>query len=150
MENSKELEMLTAKMGNVSAPQFPGQMRNDRAIDINAVRSIIRREKKSKGFKFGITQGTLQHNINLSGTARMLLGFMMYWTEQGQELNVTMKINNEVVIDQVNEIFFDQNNNSGLGYEYFFYPRPLSGQDNIILETVSTAVGDLYVHVFYI
>jgi hypothetical protein len=133
------------EMNMINAPQFPGQQLGKKSIE--QVRSIIKRQKRLKGFQFNAPVGTSQYNIDLSGTARILLGIAMYGKVNSEAITGTccipftqiaqcqLKVNNEIVIDQLDPNFlsFGFNNN-----EYYYIPRPLSGTDTITLTFVNT------------
>jgi hypothetical protein len=140
MDNFKE------EMGFLNAPQFPGQQVNKGAT-IDAIRSMIKRQKRLKGYDFSCPVGTSTFDLNLSGTARILLGIALYGrtfdAETGEYLKteccttftnietVQFTVNNEIVIDTLDPNFlsFGFNNN-----EYYYIPRPLSGTDILTLK----------------
>lgn len=134
----------------VRTPQFPGVKPN---MTIEQVRAIIRRQKRSRGFRFGVVAGgnaANVFNIPLSGTARVFLGFAVLFDEEvaaSVPLDMTITINNEIVIDAVPPGFF---NPAFMDDEYYFFPRPLSGQDTIVLQVNGTAALDFLVIVYYI
>lgn len=124
----------------MNTPQFPGQQLG---ATIEQVRTLIKKQKRMKGFKFAAPVGTSSMKLDLSGNARMLIGFAMYAKPKALDtigeffspaitfLNVeqvTLKVNNEIIVDQVDPNFLSfglQND------EYYFLPRPLSGTDDI-------------------
>lgn len=97
-----------------------------------AVKQYIKRQKRCKGEAFTIAAGDnpgLQ--VQLPGTARVWLGFVIRVTDLGNaDLtgNLSLVINNEVVID---DVFVDFYGSDFTDEEYFFMPRPLSGQDDV-------------------
>jgi len=151
MIQDQELKILSGakrdKNGVVKTPQFMGVRPG---MTIEQVRSVIRRQKRAKGFRFGIAAGSNEFDIQLSGTARVFLGFSLLFDEADplivpDDINIT--INNEIVIDQVPPGFF---NPAFMDDEYYFFPRPLSGQDTITLNVNGTGDIDLLVIVYYI
>ncbi len=134
------------EMNAINAPNFPGQQLGNDSIE--KVRALIKRQKRIKGFSFTQPVGSSSFNIDLSGTARILLGLAVYGTGVSEEVarpscclpftqisSLQFKVNNEIVIDQLdpNFISFALNNN-----EYYYLPRPLSGTDEITLTFTNT------------
>lgn len=125
MDNFKE------EMNFINTPQFPGQQMGDRSIE--QIRGIIKRQKRLKGYSFQVPDGASSFDLDLSGTARILLGIALVNAKAavfGQITSVQFKINNEIVIDQVSPnfltLFFNNN-------EYYYIPRPLSGRDQLTI-----------------
>lgn len=133
------------EMNALNAPNFPGQQLGP--ITIDKVRALIKRQKRLRGYSFTAPVGSSSFNLDLSGSARILLGIAIYATPQREELTerccinfsqittLQFKVNNEIVIDQLdpNFISFGFNNN-----EYYYIPRPLSGTDQITLSFNNT------------
>lgn len=138
MDNFKE------EMGFINAPQFPGQQVNKNA-SIEQIRGMIKRQKRLKGYNFSCPVGTSTFDLQLSGTARILLGVVMYGRlyVEGTEVvteccksfsnieTVQFTVNNEIVLDSLdpNFISFGLMTN-----EYYYIPRPLSGTDTLTLK----------------
>jgi hypothetical protein len=134
------------EMGMIGQRQFPGQQMG---ASIEQVRSLIKRQKRLKGYSFNVPQGTSSFNLDLSGTARILLGIAIYGkVTQGEVPRIAsccipftqieslqFQVNNEIVIDQLDPNFlsFGFNNN-----EYYYIPRPLSGTDELTLKFTNT------------
>jgi len=124
----------------LNAPQFPGQQVKGMSID--QIRTLIKKQRRIKGYSFTVPSGQSTQNIQLSGTARILLGIAMLpnfkagvntnpYTVGFQNINeVTLKINNEIVIENLHPNFLSNFLNDD---EYNYLPRPLSGTDQIIL-----------------
>jgi hypothetical protein len=125
MDNFKE------EMNFINTPQFPGQQMGDKSIE--QIRGIIKRQKRLKGYAFQVPTGASSFDLDLSGTARILLGIALVG-KQGSGFSeittVQFKVNNEIVIDQVSPNFLTLyfNNN-----EYYYIPRPLSGRDQLTI-----------------
>lgn len=125
MDNFKE------EMNFINTPQFPGQQMGDKSIE--QIRGIIKRQKRLKGYSFQVPTGASSFDLDLSGTARILLGIALIG-QGGSGFNdittVQFKVNNEIVIDQVSPniltSFFNNN-------EYYYIPRPLSGRDQLTI-----------------
>lgn len=103
-------------------------------LTVEEVQEYIQKQKKSQGYTATIAVGsnTSLSNVELPGTARVMLGFTFNFTglAVGGEITglLTMKLNNEIVIDETLISFF------GSGFtdeEYYFFPRPLSGNDKL-------------------
>jgi hypothetical protein len=136
------------EMAAIGQRQFPGMQGG---ANIEQVRSLIKRQKRLKGYSFNVPQGTSSFNLDLSGTARILLGIAIFGKVKPETLDrpkeasccipftqiesLQFKINNEIVIDQLDPNFlsFGFNNN-----EYYYIPRPLSGTDEITLTFTNT------------
>jgi hypothetical protein len=124
----------------INAPQFPGQQVKGMSID--QIRTLIKKQRRIKGYSFTVPSGQSTQNIQLSGTARILLGIAMLpnfkaavntnpYTVGFQNITeVTLKINNEIVIENLHPNFLSNFLNDD---EYNYLPRPLSGTDQIIL-----------------
>lgn len=138
------------EMNFINAPQFPGQQLGGKSIE--QIRSIIKRQKRLKGYSFTAPVGGSSFNLDLSGTARILLGIAVLGAK-GSTLNeiatLQFQVNNEIVIDQLNPNFLTQllNNN-----EYYYIPRPLSGTDELTLKFTNTGLNaeKINVVIYYI
>jgi len=125
------------EMNFINAPQFPGQQLGNATIE--QIRGVIKRQKRLKGYVHTATVGTSEINLDLSGTARILLGVALFKVERSgvgnsqfseiQSLQFT--VNNEIVIDQTNPNFLAPFFNTN---EYYYIPRPLSGTDQLTIK----------------
>lgn len=121
------------KMG-LNAPQFPGQQ--VKGLTIDQIRTQVKKQNRIKGYNFSVTTGTTNFNIQLSGTARILLGLVL----MNRSLvpangfvsiaTISLKVNNEIVIENVDPNFLTQ---FLMNDEYYYLPRPLSGTDEITI-----------------
>lgn len=115
--------------------------RNDRnvrpgdrmGLSVSEVQNYIKRQKRCKGSNYVLSTGDNDGlQVQLPGTARVWLGFVIEPTnfEDGTipEGLLSLIINNEVVIEDVYINFFGKDFTDE---EYYFIPRPLSGQDDI-------------------
>jgi len=116
----------------VRTPQFPG---GQFGADIAKVREIIKKQKRIKGFQFSLTIGDNPDlNIDISGTAKIMLGIVLFNNKgitadpASDASKVTFRVNNEIIIDSVHSALLG---NEYMDDEYYFIPRPLSGQDDI-------------------
>lgn len=127
------------EMNLINAPQFPGQQLGNKSIE--QIRAIIKRQKRIKGYSFTVPVGGSSFNLDLSGTARILLGIAFLskdGTPFAEIASVQFQVNNEIVIDQLNPNFLTNllNNN-----EYYYLPRPLSGTDELTLKFTNTGLN---------
>lgn len=148
------------EMNFLNAPNFPGQQLGK--VSIEQVRSLIKRQKRIKGYNFQVDTGTTSFNLDLSGTARILLGIAMYGQVQSElaekkatccipftEIEtVQFKVNNEIVVDTLNPNFLSFGFNTN---EYYYLPRPLSGTDELTLTFTNPGlVENVFVVLYYI
>lgn len=148
-------ENFSNEMNFINAPQFPGQQIGNKSIE--DIRNIIKRQKRIKGFNFQVPNGTSEFNLDLSGTARILLGLAFFgegekgvcWCNFTEIESVNFVVNNEIVIDQMNPNFFGPQFNTN---EYYFIPRPLSGTDILTLKFTNpgTTTEAIKVVIYYI
>lgn len=120
----------------LNAPQFPG-MQTGKTIE--QVRDLIKKQRRVKGYTFNVVNGQSQQNLQLSGTARVLLGIQLLPINQGQQTfiegfqqidQVSFKVNNEIILESLNPTFLTNYANDE---EYCDIPRPLSGTDQITI-----------------
>jgi hypothetical protein len=145
---NEELKMVTGGRSNVRTPQFPGQQKG---YSIEQVRSLIKKQKRAKGFNFSLETGSSDFNLDLSGTARIFLGFALLFDEDvitNQPEQFDFIINNEIIIDQTQPSFFSPD---FMDDEYYYFPRPLSGTDELTVK-FSNSAGEQTVRmiVYYI
>jgi hypothetical protein len=123
------------KLG-LNAPQFPG-MQTGASID--QVRDYIKQQRRVKGYVFNVTSGQTQQNLQLSGTARHLLGILLIPIQPGTDnfirgfqriTEIGFKVNNEIILETLNPTFLTNFANDN---EYISIPRPLSGTDQITI-----------------
>lgn len=124
-------------MSGLNAPQFPGQQ--VKGMSIEQIRTLIKKQNRIKGYNFSVTTGTTNFNLQLSGTARILLGLALVPRTLTASIGndgfinitgVTLKVNNEIVIENLDPNFLTNFFNND---EYYYLPRPLSGTDEITL-----------------
>ena len=149
-------ENFNDEMNFINTPQFPGQQLGGHSIE--QIRSIIKRQKRLRGYAFRCPVGSSEFNLDLSGTARILLGIAFFGNSSnstnagsfGSFTEVTtcqFTVNNEIVIDQLNPNFLTQNFNNN---EYYYIPRPLSGTDQLTMKFINTgALSELVEMVLY-
>ncbi len=124
-------------MSGLNAPQFPGQQ--VKGMSIEQIRTLIKKQNRIKGYTFSATTGTTNFNLQLSGTARILLGLALVPRTPTSSLGnngftditgITFKVNNEIIIENLDPNFLTNFFNND---EYYYLPRPLSGTDQITL-----------------
>jgi hypothetical protein len=149
MRNNKKPTHAQPYGDGLSAPQFPGQQIKN--LSIEDVRTLIKKQRRTKGFIFSVPTGSSTFNLQLSGTARIMLGIAFLGTSGANFNNITscqFKVNNEIIIEATSPNFFTSLLTQN---EYYDIPRPLSGTDEIILSfTNPGAVEVLNCIIYYI
>lgn len=143
------------KLG-LNAPQFPG-MQTGKMKSVDEVRDLIKKQRRVKGYKFNVAAGTTVQNLQLSGTARILLGIQLIPIAAGTDTyiqgfqqidNVVFKVNNEIVIESLHPNFLTNYANDE---EFCPVPRPLSGTDEITLQFTNPGLTEVCaVAIYYI
>lgn len=131
----------------LNAPQFPGQQVKGMTID--QIRSLVKKQNRIKGYNFTAATGTTSFNLQLSGTARILLGLSLIPRLAGTNVattgfqsisGVTFKVNNEIIIENLDPNFLGNFFNTD---EYYYLPRPLSGTDEISIQFTNPAAAEV-------
>lgn len=131
----------------LNAPQFPGQQVKGMTID--QIRSLVKKQNRIKGYNFTAATGTTSFNLQLSGTARILLGLSLIPRLAGTTVattgfqsisGVTFKVNNEIIIENLDPNFLGNFFNTD---EYYYLPRPLSGTDEISIQFTNPAAAEV-------
>jgi hypothetical protein len=143
------------KLG-LNAPQFPG-MQTGKMKSVDEVRDLIKKQRRVKGFTFSVPNGQSQQNLQISGTARILLGIQLLVVDPGTDTyiqgfqsisNISFKVNNEIIIESLHPNFVTNYANDE---EFMSIPRPLSGTDEITISfTNSGATEVCAIAVYYI
>ena len=143
------------KLG-LNAPQFPG-MQTGNMKSVDEVRDLIKKQRRVKGFQFSVPNGQSQQNLQISGTARILLGIQLLPVNPGTDTfiqgfqsisNISFKVNNEIIIESLNPTFVTNYSNDE---EFMPIPRPLSGTDQITINfTNSGATEVCAIAIYYI
>ncbi len=138
------------------APQFPG-MQTGKMQSVEQVRDLIKKQRRVKGYQFSVPNGKTDFNLQLSGTARILLGIQLIPVAAGTDTyiqgfqrisNVSFKVNNEIILESLHPNFVTNYANDG---EFMGLPRPLSGTDEITISfTNSGATEVCAIAVYYI
>jgi len=134
-------------MQGLNAPQFPGQQ--VKGMTIEQIRTLVKKQNRIKGYNFSVATGTQNFNLQLSGTARILLGMSLIPRAVGTDVaitgfqevtGVTFKVNNEIVIENLDPNFLGNFFNTD---EYYYLPRPLSGTDEITISFTNPGATEL-------
>lgn len=134
-------------MQGLNAPQFPGQQ--VKGMTIEQIRTLVKKQNRIKGYNFSVATGTQNFNLQLSGTARILLGMSLIPRAVGSDVaitgfqavtGVTFKVNNEIVIENLDPNFLGNFFNTD---EYYYLPRPLSGTDEITISFTNPGATEL-------
>jgi len=143
------------KLG-LNAPQFPG-MQTGKMKSVDEVRDLIKKQRRVKGFTFSVPNGQSQQNLQISGTARILLGIQLLPVAPGTDTyiqgfqtisNVSFKVNNEIILESLHPNFVTNYANDE---EFMSIPRPLSGTDEITISfTNSGATEVCAIAIYYI
>jgi|LakMenEpi03Aug12_release.lakeMendotaPanAssembly.Ray.scaffolds.fasta_scaffold695125_2 hypothetical protein len=134
--------------------QFPG-MEIFPGATIDQIKEFIRKQKRAKGYPYNLTVGPNDLPFQISGTAQLLLGFSIIPTGAGVNAatpseypeSVTLKINDEIILQNVHGYQLSPVN---LKEEYYFFPRPLSGQDSTSWIIESSAARPVAIMLYYI
>ncbi len=134
------------KLG-LNAPQFPG-LQTGKMKSVDEVRDLIKKQRRVKGFSFNVPNGQSQQNLQISGTARILLGIQLIPVAAGTDTyiqgfqrisNVSFKVNNEIIIESLHPNFVTNYSNDD---EFMPIPRPLSGTDEITISFTNSGVTE--------
>ena len=140
-------------MQGLNAPQFPGQQ--IKGMTIEQIRTLVKKQNRLKGYNFSVATGTQTFDLQLSGTARIMLGLSLIPREINTQVairgfqhvtGVTFKVNNEIIIENVDPNFLGNFFNTE---EYYYLPRPLSGTDQITISFTNPGATELVSLVIY-
>jgi hypothetical protein len=142
------------KLG-LNAPQFPGLQTGK--LNMEQVRDLTKKQRRLKGYTFNVANGQSQYDLQLSGTARILLGIQLIPIAPGTDTyiqgfqsisQVSFKVNNEIIIESMHPNFLTNYSNDE---EFCPIPRALSGTDQITISfTNSGATEVCAIAVYYI
>jgi hypothetical protein len=132
-------------------------MQTGKMKSVDEVRDLIKKQRRVKGYTFSVPNGQSQQNLQLSGTARILLGIQLLVVDPGTDTyiqgfqsisNISFKVNNEIIIESLHPNFVTNYANDE---EFMSIPRPLSGTDEITISfTNSGATEVCAIAVYYI
>ena len=133
-----------------NSPEFPGQQSG---ATVKQVQQFIKDQLRVKGYSVTVDTGTTPQQVRLSGDARLLCGIAFVVDPARLAANtlpeqVTLTVNNEIVIEQIAPKFLLKDFTED---QYYAFPRPLSGTDDIVLTfTSAQAVQNVGVVFYYI
>lgn len=113
-------------------------------------------QKRTKGFLFAAGVGvTTPQGIQLTGTAKFLLGINVL-DDSGDITNqLSLSINNDTIIEATSWVQLS-NLTNGVGFgssfdkEFVEYPRPLQGNDSINIAYQATTAGNVIITFYFI
>lgn len=139
-------------MGKVQIGTSPGKGAA-RPANLEEVRGFVRDQKKVFGQVFTTSAGT-QVDIPLifptAGAFLLGLAFVQNPTNSAVGVpigTVNIQVNNEQFVSGLPASFLDV---TGKTFEYYEFPRPLSGVDKVVLQVTDTASRSCYFAVYYI
>lgn len=140
----------------LNAPQFPG-LQTGKLKTVGEVRDLIKKQRRVKGYTFSVPNGQSQQNLQLSGTARILLGIQLLPVSPGTDTyiqgfqrisQIGFKVNNEIILESLHPNFITNYANDE---EYMDLPRPLSGTDEITISFTNSGATEICaIAVYYI
>jgi hypothetical protein len=131
----------------LNAPQFPG-MQTGKMTSVDQVRDLIKKQRRVKGYSFNVPNGQSQQNLQISGTARILLGIQLIPVAPGTDTyiqgfhritNISFKVNNEIILESIHPNFVTNYANDE---EFMPIPRPLSGSDEVTISFTNSGVTE--------
>jgi hypothetical protein len=100
---------------------------------------------RCKGFRISAAVGTTETTLDLSGFAKQFCGFSLSGSVDTS--SVQLVVNNDVVVESTNSLFFE--NDASNPRMYTEFNRPLTGQDTITLKTSSSVADTFDIVVYY-
>ena len=104
-------------------------------MTVQEVTEFIENQKRSKGFSFDLLAGNNRGlDVQLPGNSKVMLGISIARLNSGSPTALgefSLKVNNETIIDDVNAAFLS---NQFMDDEFYWYPRPISGNDDITID----------------
>lgn len=138
----------------LNAPQFPGTQTGK---TMDQIRDLTKRQRRLKGYTFNVANGQSQFDLQLSGTARILLGIQLIPINPGTDTyiqgfqqisQVSFKVNNEIIIESMHPNFLTNYSNDE---EFCPIPRALSGTDQITISFTNSGSTEVCaIAVYYI
>jgi len=143
------------KLG-LNAPQFPG-LQTGKMTSVDQVRDLIKKQRRVKGYSFNVPNGQSQQNLQISGTARILLGIQLLPVAPGTDTyiqgfqnitNISFKVNNEIILESIHPNFVTNYANDE---EFMPIPRPLSGSDEVTISFTNSGATEICaIAIYYI
>lgn len=139
----------------LSCPPAPGnqngQRVNGQKMNLKEFQAFVRAQKRSIGYEFNLASGNNSFDIKISGTAKMMLGFAFIETDDPVNpipaISFTFTVNNEIIVQNVNPNFYSY---ALTDEEFYYYPRPLNGSDQVNVTLNSSSGGTTSFAIFYI
>lgn len=134
-------------MGNVI---YPGAQLG---LEIGQIRDFVKTQKRSKGFEFQTVAGaTADFPLEISGDGVFFLGLNISSFDVATIANHSFKLmfNEEQIFAKNNGKFLCPQTNPNKDLEFFPYPRPMSGSDNVILSITSKVAEIILINAYYI
>lgn len=136
---------------NIGTPQFPGQKLG---MNFKQVREFNHEQIRIKGYKHSLGTTSNEFSINISGSAKIMLGVALLSTKENAITfdtlpeSVNLVINNEEIITDVHSGFLMS---QYMDDEYYSIKRPLSGQDDIkIIYNGVNEAQEIYLVIYYL
>ena len=144
-KGSNFLNSVPPRSGGIN--QYPGDRMG---LTPEQVQDYIKRQKRCLGQAFTLASGSNQEQaIQLPGTARLLLGWAFTPVGLGANPltgNARIVLNNEVLVENVYVGFYGADFTDE---EYYFIPRPLSGNDNFSISVNNVVDAYTLQAIFY-
>lgn len=110
------------------------------------LRQWVKDQKKAVGFTVTTSAGTeTKVNLNIPQQGKFLLGFG--FVREIPDGPVSILVNNERFIDEIDGSFLDVSN---INEEFYYYPRPLTGIDKLVLIVNDSAARQAKFCAYYI
>lgn len=138
-------KIFSKPLGN---PQFPGL--EFLGMNVEEIRSLIKTQKRARGYRLPVPIGASQFSVELSGTARIFLGFNFGGVFGSGVISdtFTLTINNEIILQEANTGAFSTTR--VIPQDFYYFPRPLSGTDSIEYKFQSSGAGTELLEIWYI
>jgi hypothetical protein len=126
--NVRRDDKVVNHIAKMMSKQFPG---TQEGATVEAVREFIRNQARKRGFRLSGGAGTtIEHKIDISGSAKFILGHMF---PINFDADVTFMINEEEVEKKVAVANLVPSINPRGTTDWFIINRPLAGQDDVTL-----------------
>lgn len=134
---------LVRKAPGVSMPNDWSRMGPD---GMAMLRQWVRDQKKAVGLIVTTAAGNqVRANLNIPQQGKFLLGFGFSGVIPNGPVNIL--VNNEKFIDELHGSFLDV---AQITEEFYYYPRPLTGIDKLVLEITDSGAQQVRFAAYYI
>lgn len=137
------------KNGNGTV-NYPG---SQLGYSLGQMRDFVKSQKRSKGFDIQTTaNGTIDFPLEISGDGKFFLGLNVANAVFANMFNHSFKLmfNEEQLFANCNGVYLCPQLNPNKDMEFFPYPRPMSGSDNVVLSITSNIAEKIFVNTYYI